>query len=288
MKNSLSILALGAALLATPLIAQSDAPRLTFPAASPPAVIKQQVGVTDIEINYSRPSAKGRKIFGGLVPYGEVWRTGANQATRLSFSTPVKLNGTEIPAGNYELFTIPGPDEWTVIVHEARSQWGSYAYDAANDVARVKAKPVALPNSIETFTIQLSTIADQSAILYLAWEKTRVPLELEVDVVDHLVPQIKAVMASDAVQKPYAQAAMFYLNYNLDLDQAVTWMDEAIKANPAMFYLVHQKARMLAKQGKKGEALAAAQQSLTAAQQAGGAIGAEYTRLNEALIASLR
>ena len=266
----------------------AEAPKLQFPAASPESTLKQRVGVTDIEINYSRPSARGRQVFGGLVPYGKVWRTGANSATRISFSTPVKLNGQDIPAGNYELFTIPAQDEWTVIIHQQKSQWGAYTYDQANDVARVKAKPVALPNPIETFTIQVSGIADQSATLYLAWENVRVPLKLEVDVVGQLVPQIEAVMASDAAQKPYAQAAMFYLNYGQDLNKAAQWFDAAIAANPQAFYFSYHKARLLAKQGKKQQAIAAAEQALAGARKAGGAIQEEYVRLTEELLATLR
>jgi hypothetical protein len=280
------ILCTGAA--AGSLLAQENAPRLEFPSASPPATVKQRVGITDIEISYSRPSARGRTIFGGVVPYGEVWRTGANQATKISFSTPVKLNGTEIPAGDYELFTIPNRDEWTVIIHRAQSQWGAYQYNQANDVARVSAKPVTLPNPIETFTIAVSSIQDQSATLYLAWERTRVPVQLEVDVVGQLRPRVEAVMASDAAQKPYAQAAMFYLNHGFDLDQAEKWMQQALAANPDAFYFGYHHARILAKQGKKQEAIAAAEKSLAAARKAGGSLGSEYIRLNEGLLATLR
>lgn len=273
---------------ASALSAQSPASKLEFPAASPPATLKQRVGVTDFEISYSRPSMKGRRIFGGLVPYGQVWRTGANQATKISFTTPVKLNGTEVPAGSYELFTIPGEDTWTVIVHQALSQWGAYSYDAKNDVARIEVKPVALAAPVETFAIGFADLRDESATLYLAWEKTRVPVKVEVDAVKSLVPRIEAVMASDAEQKPYAQAALFYLQHDLNLDQAATWMDAAIAANPEAFYLVHYKARILAKKGDKAGAIAAAQKSLEAARKAQGGIREEYVRLNEELLSSLQ
>src|SRR5688572_4796070 len=222
------------------------APKLEFPSPSPSATSKQRVGITDIEINYSRPSTKGRKIFGGLVPYGQVWRTGANQATKISFSTPVKVNGTALAAGNYELFSIPGENEWTVIFHKPMSQWGAYSYDAKNDVARVTVKPVALPSPLETFTFSVSTLRDDSAILYFAWDKTRVPLQLEFDVAATLVPQIEAVMASDAPKKPYFQAAMFYFERDIDLKKAATWIDAAIAEQPNAFYMVYHKARLLA------------------------------------------
>ena len=264
-------------------------PKLEFPAASPAATIKQRVGLTDVEINYSQPGVKGRKIFGGLAPYGEVWRTGANAATRLTFSTPVKLNGTAIPAGSYELFTIPQKDEWTVIIHKPMSQWGAYKYDSKNDVARIMVKPVTLPEVVETLSILLTGLRDDSAILSISWDHTRVPVTLEVDTVATLVPQIEALMASDAPKKPYAQAAMFYADHDHDVKKAIAWMDAAIAAQPdSGFYLTYHKALILAKQGDKNGALASAKQSIDLAQKAGGSVTTEYVRLNETLIASLK
>ena len=125
--------------------------RLNSPAPSPASTLKQRVGVTDIEIVYSRPGVKDRVIFGGMVPYGEVWRTGANNSTKITFSTAVKLNGTEIPAGAYALFTIPGETEWTIIINKGAAQWGAFQYDEKIDVARFKATPVSLEKPLETF-----------------------------------------------------------------------------------------------------------------------------------------
>jgi hypothetical protein len=275
-------------LLVSGLFAQTPAPKVSFPAASPAATVKQRVGLTDIEVIYSRPSVKGREIFGKLVPFGQVWRTGANSATKISFSTDVKLNGTAIPAGHYELFTLPGRDEWTVIIHKDVSEWGAFSYDAKNDIARVTAKPVALSQPVESFTIGLDDLRDESATLNLLWDKTRVPVKIEVDLTSTLVPQIEAVMASDAAKKPYAQAAMFYLDHGLDLKKAAAWMDAAIAAQPDAFYLVYQQARILARSGDKAGAIAAAQKSIALANKAGGAAQDEYRRLNEALLATLR
>jgi hypothetical protein len=266
----------------------TPAPKIDFPAASPTATLKQRVGLTDIEIEYSRPGVKGRQIFGGLLPYGQVWRTGANSATKIFFSTPVKLNGTEIPAGHYELFTIPDPTEWTVIIHKDTSQWGAYSYDAKNDVARIKTKPITSPTLVETFAIGLADLRDESATLYLSWEKVRVPVKLEFDVKSVLVPKIEAVMASDAPKKPYFQSAMFYFDHDLDLKKAATWIDAAIAEDPDGFYFYHQKARILAKQGDKAGAIAAAKKSIENANKKGGTVKDEYVRLNETLIASLK
>jgi hypothetical protein len=275
--------------LATGLFAQAAAPKIDFPAASPASTLKQRVGLTDIEVSYARPGMKGRQVFGGLVPYDQVWRTGANTATKITFSTEVKLNGTAVPAGTYELFTIPGKTEWTVIIHKNMSQWGSYAYDQKNDVARIKTTPVPNPYVVETFTIGLGDLRDESATFYLIWDKTRVPVKLEVDVVTTLVPQIEAVMASAEPKKPYVPAAMFYLDHNLDLKKAVAWMDTAIAAQPDAFYLVYRKALIQAKAGDKAGAIATAQASMAAAAKSPmPALRDEYIHLNEALIASLR
>ena len=277
--------------LATSLFAQ--APQIEFPTASPAATLKQRVGLTDIEINYSRPSMRGREIFGGLEPYGAVWRTGANNATKITFNTPVKFNGTEVAAGTYALFTIPErAGDWTVIINKVSGQWGSYAYDVKNDVARVKATPVPQAQPIETFAITLSDLsAGNAATLNLWWENVRVPVKLEVDFLGTLVPKLDALMASAEPKKPYFSAAMFYYENNLDLKKAAAWMDAAIAERPNQMWMVYRKGLILEKMGDKSGALAAAQQSLELVKtdaQAPASLKEEYTRLNNALIARLK
>jgi hypothetical protein len=284
---------LAGSVLVTGLFAQAPAPKLEFPVASPAATVKQRVGLTDIEVNYSRPSMRGRKIFGSLEPYGKVWRTGANNATKISFSTAVKFGGADVPAGTYALFSIPGQDEWTVILNKVSGQWGSYSYDAANDIARVKAVPARLAAPVETFSIGFSNLASESAAtLYLTWENVRVPVTIEVDVAGVLVPQLEAVMASADAKKPYLSAAMFYYENNLDLDKALAWMDAGLAEQPNAFWMVYRKGLILAKKGDKPGAIAAAQQSLELVKNAPANIPAplkdEYVRLNEALLASLK
>ena len=126
----------------------AQTPGVEFPAASPACTLKQRVGLTDIQVEYSRPGVKDRTIFGGIVPYGQVWRTGANQATKLTFSTPVKLEGHEIPAGTYALFTIPGENEWTIIINKNASQWGAFQYNEKDDVVRFKVTPTTLTDTL--------------------------------------------------------------------------------------------------------------------------------------------
>ncbi len=268
--------------------AKPAAPKLDIPLPSPASTLKQRVGFTDITIEYCRPGMKGREIFGSLVPYDQVWRTGANTATKITFSTDVKLNGTAIPAGTYELFTIPGKTEWTVIIHKNMSQWGAYAYDMKNDVARIKAAPFTLPLPLENFTITFNHLKDESALLEFAWEKTLVPVKLEVDVLTTLVPQIESVMASDTSKKPYVPAAMFYLEHNLDLKKALGWMDAAIAEQPGAYYYIYRKALVQEKMGDKEGAIATARasiESVKADPKSPASARDEYIHLNEALIA---
>ncbi len=266
----------------------AEPPKVDFPQASPPCTIKQQVGLTNIEIDYCRPSVRGRKIFGGLEAYGKVWRTGANAATKISFSTPVTLNGTAIPAGTYELFTIPNEKLWTVILHKNAGEWGAYEYKPEDDVARITATPETLAEPVETFTIGLNDLRDDSATLNLVWEKTRVPVKIQLDVVGTVTAQIQAAMASDATKKPYFQSAMFYLDHNLDLKQALAWMNQALAEQPDAFWAYYHKARILARMGDKAGALASAQKSIELAEKSGPVERDEYTRLNRTLIASLQ
>lgn len=275
-------LAIGGLIMTTSV--QAQAPKIEFPAASPTATLKQRVGLTDVEIVYSRPSVKNREIFGAMVPYGKVWRTGANGATKLVFSTPVKLNGHEIPAGTYALMTMPGKDEWTIIINKGAEQWGAYKYDEKQDVIRFAAKPVALDKSMETFTIEFNDLRDESANLNLVWDKTLVPIKFEVEYAANLEKQIEQVMASDATGKPYFQAAAFWYNHNKDMKQALAWVDEALKEREA-FYMLYLKAEIQERLGDKAAAAATAKRSMELAQQAN---DNGYVKLNETLIARLK
>ncbi|MGD1018656.1 MAG: DUF2911 domain-containing protein [Verrucomicrobiia bacterium] len=281
------VFALGS-VFTTGLLAQ--APKVDFPAASPTATLKQHVGLTDIEIVYSRPSVKGRTIFGGIVPYDVVWRTGANASTKISFSTAVKLNGNEVPAGKYALYTIPGEKEWTVIISKDTNSFGAFGYKQENDLVRFKVTPVQLADtSIETFVIEFNHIRDESAIINLSWDKTVVPIKLELDVVSKVVPQIEAALASPDKKQPqfYFQAATFYFNHDLDLKKALAWLDTGLADKPRIAYeLLNLKARILAKQGDKDGAIAAAKQSSELAVQAEGP-NSSFVKMNQDLISSL-
>lgn len=277
------IVATGLSLAATSA-AFAGVPKVEFPAPSPACTLKQRVGLTDIEIDYSRPSMRGRQIFGGLVPYDQVWRAGANEATKIIFSTPVKLNGTDVPAGIYALFAIPRKDEWTVIINKEAEQWGAYKYDEKDDVVRIKAKPVEIDRSVETFAFNIDNIKDNSSELVMVWDKVKVPINIEVNYADKLRSQIDAVMDSDNAKKPYFQAAMYYFNNNLDLQKAKKWVDAAIAERDA-HYIVYLKAEILKKLGDKEGAIAAAKYSRELAVKAN---DPGYVKFNDELISSLK
>jgi Protein of unknown function (DUF2911) len=282
-----AVLAAGAFILPAlaPHWAAADA--VVVPTTNALAVVKQRVAATDIEVTYHRPSVKGRKIFGGLVPYGHVWRTGSDNATRISFDTPLKLNGVAIDAGTYELFTIPGETEWTVVIHQDKSQWGAYSYDPANDVARVTANPVSLSDPVESFTIDLSDIRSSAATLNIAWERTRVPMHIEIDVRATAVPKVEAALQAPG-RKPYFAAAMFYFENDLDIERAAELIAQAIAQSPGHVGMLHRQALILAKKGDRAGAMAAAEKSLAGAKGSPSPLREEYERLNNALLEELR
>ncbi|MDP0501535.1 MAG: DUF2911 domain-containing protein [Verrucomicrobiota bacterium JB022] len=174
MTKPLYFFALAALALPLNVSAQQQPPK------SPAAEIEQMVGFTEIDVSYARPSARDRDIYGALVPYGEVWRAGANASTKVSFSRPVKVGDVKLAAGVYSLFAIPGKDEWTIIFNKDTAAWGAYRYDESMDVARVTAEPVKIEPFVETFTIGFDGLKDDSAMMYLDWANTRVAFPIVV------------------------------------------------------------------------------------------------------------
>jgi hypothetical protein len=277
--------------LVSPFGSPAQSSPVNFPAASPSCTIKQRVGLTDIEVAYSRPGIKNRTIYGGIVPYGAVWRTGANSATKITFSTPVKLEGNDIPAGTYSLFTIPGENDWTIIINKDANQWGSFQYNSNNDIVRFDVTPLTMEDAtIETFMIEFDRIRDDSAVLLLIWDKTVVPIRLQVDVVDKIVAQIDTAMAAPGKKTDgfYFQAAQFYYDHQLDMDKALGWVNAGLADKPMIaFEMLHLKAQILAKQGDKAGAIDAAKQSTALAIKAEGP-GNSIEWMNEKLISSLQ
>lgn len=261
----------------------TEAQQVRIPAPSPPQYVKQDFGLSAIELSYSRPGVKGRTVFGDLVPYGKVWRTGANQATTLVFGDEVIIDGTKIPAGKYGLLTIPGADEWTFIITSQLDVTSPAAYKQDQDVLRVKAPTRQLSFSVETFTILFANLAANNCELQLIWDKTFVSLPIKADVDSKVMAQIDNAMNKDT--HPYYTAAFYYLENGKDLNKSLEWFDKAIQQDPTAFYAVYQKARCQAKLGKKQDAITTAKKSIELSKQAG---NSDYVTLNEKLIASLQ
>jgi len=263
--------------------------QIKSPAASPFSELEQVVGVTNFTVEYSRPGVKGRKIYGGLVPYDEIWRTGANATTKIAFDSAVTFEGKTVPAGKYVLFTIPGKDEWTVILYGDVDVPNAAAYDSGNDVARLAIKPVELAEAVESFTIGFDDLRDESATLFLDWANLRVPVAISVDTTALTAASIQSALSDiDAWSAgDFADAAEFYHETGKDREQALEWMEKAVSMNPNAFWWQHAYARMLADHGKTEEAIAAAELSLkTAKASSSGDSG--YIARNEALLESLR
>lgn len=261
----------------------TDAQQLRTPQPSTTTLVKQDFGLGTIELSYSRPNMKGRKIFGDLVPFDKVWRTGANQATTLTFSDEVTIGGVAIKPGKYGLLSIPGQTEWTIIITKQTDVTSPAAYKQEMDVVRVKVKPMELPWSFETFGMSFENIKDNSCELMIGWDKTLVALPITTDVDSKVMKQIEGVMKNDS--RPYFNAAVYYLENGKDLNQAVAWFDKAIEQNPKAFWVYYQKARTLAKLGKKAEAMAVSQKSMELAREAK---NDDYVALNEKLQKDLK
>ena len=246
-------------LIPVALRAQQQQQQVQFPQASQHAIVKQRVGLTDIEVDYSRPNKNKREIFGGLVPWDKVWRTGANATTKIKFSDGVMFGDREVAAGEYALFTIPKANEWTLIL--SKNLELPYKPDA--DVVRITVRPITVAEELETFTIGFNDLRVDNATMFLAWDRTAVPVKLKTNDIAKVTQQIDSAIKSgkDLDAGFYNNAAGFYLDQNKDLKQAAEWIDKAIAKNPDAYFMYSRKAQIEAKLGNKKEAIAAAEKS---------------------------
>ncbi|NJO01220.1 MAG: DUF2911 domain-containing protein [Bacteroidia bacterium] len=259
------------------------AAQIQMPQPSPSSKITQNVGLMEVTLEYSRPGMDGRQIFGGLVPYDKLWRTGANSPTRLSFSDEVSFNGQKVPAGKYALMTIPGQSEWTIILNKDAKGNGVFSYEESEDVVRVKAKPQTLATPVETFSIQFVNVQDGGAELELSWDKTvvRVPFQTEFDT--KVTAQIERALNPNRDAGLYFQVASYYYQQNKNMPQALDLITKSVDMD-AKYWTVHLKAKIQARMNDKAGALATAQKSLEMAKTAN---NPDYVRLNEQLMAEL-
>jgi hypothetical protein len=278
---------------ATLLAAPAAHAQIKTPAASPQSTITQRVGLTDVTIVYSRPSAKGRSIFGSdnsLVPNGKRWRTGANGTTSIKFSDDVTIEGKKIPAGEYGIYTVPRPGEWTVVLNKSLKQGADVdGFKDDQDVARFTIKPYKVANKVESFTIAFTDLTPATANVSMEWENTGAKFKIMADVESKVMAQIdeKVIKAATPAPGDLAAAAVYYYDSNKDLKQAATWMAAANAAEPTKYWNLNTEAKIRLKMKDYKGAITAAEASKKAALAATPANG-EYVKMDEELIAEAK
>ena len=254
--------------------------QIKTPAPSPGSTVKANVGLGEVTVEYSRPSMKGRIIFGDLVPYGKLWRTGANAATKVTFSEAAMVGSTELAKGTYAIYSIPNPNEWTVIFYKDLTKGGGLtdANVKAEDVAAKIVVQTAMINpSVETFTIDIADVTSKGANIAILWDKTMVKVPFTYKTDEAVMANIKEKMAGPSSNDYYA-AAQYYYNENKDLNDALAWVKEANKNNTDKFWMWRQQSLIEAKLGKYPDAIKSAEKSLAIAKEAG---SDDYVKINK-------
>lgn len=257
--------------------------QVKLPASSSTQTIKQDFGMGSIELTYSRPGTKERLVFGDLVPYGKLWRTGANEATRLVFKTPVEMGGRKIDTGTYVLYTIPEEETWEVIINRGINNWGIDGYKETEDIVRFTVPVIKVSAKTETFTMQFANIKPESCELQLMWEKKVIAIPITTNIKDKLKTQIEAAMLSD--KKPYWQAAQFYFEYDINLTKALENINKATEENSKAYYMFLYKANIQKAMGNNAGALESSKTSLALAKDAK---NDDYVRMNQHLQKQLK
>ncbi|AGC77754.1 Protein of unknown function (DUF2911) [Nonlabens dokdonensis] len=259
--------------IASTAVAQIEAPQ-----PSPKAKSMQTVGLTEVTLEYSRPAMRDREIFGNLVPFGKLWRTGANQNSMITFSDDVKFAGTNVEAGTYAVYTKPGKKEWTVMLYNDTSNWGNPAkWDDSKVVATATVETNKLKNPVESWTMAINELTMDGAHLQMMWDETMVAVPFTVPTASKTQASIDKVMAGPSANDYYS-AATFYLDANKDLEKAHMWISKAVEARPDAFWMHRRKSLIEAKMGNTTAAIATAKQSLELAQKAG---NMDYVKLNK-------
>jgi hypothetical protein len=232
--------------------------------ASPAASVSQDLGISTVKIDYHRPGVKGRKIWGGLVPFGQVWRAGANEATTITFSDPVQVDGHPLAAGSYAFFAIPGPDQWTLIFNRTARQWGAFSYQASKDALRVQAQPRPAPRE-EWLAYSIRVAGPDSLRVELAWDTLAVGFDVALAAHDRYWAYLQQTLAGAGPEEwqPLDQAAAYCLGSDSHLDQGLAWVERSIQLKPG-YRNLSLKARLLKRAGRTGEALALLDQALAA------------------------
>lgn len=253
--------------------------QIQVPQPSPSSKVEQQVGLTNVELEYSRPGMRGREIFGDLVPYNETWRTGANANTTITFDTKVTVDGKELPAGTYAIYTVPKEKEWDVIFYKDANNWGlPQKWDDSKVALKTTATVEELPFEMETFTILIDDLKNDSAQLNFIWDNTVAHMRFNVPTDEMATSSIQRVMNGPSAADYYA-AATYYHDQKKDLQKAYEWIKKAVEmGDPTAYWVLRRKSLIEAEMGKKQEAIATAKKSLEAAKKAG---NKDYIKLNE-------
>ena len=257
--------------------------QIKMPAPSPTQTIKQDFALGSIEITYSRPLAKGRKVFGDLVPYNKLWRTGANNATIIKFTDAVEINGKKIDTGSYALYTIPGIDTWEIILNKGISNWGVTNYKESDDVLKFKVQSMQMKTATESFTMQFADVKPESCALHLMWEKTGIAIPITAIIKERIRSQLGNAMATD--KKPYFAAAQFYNEYDHNQAKALENITNAVKDTPKAYWIWLYKAKLENEMGNKAAARASSKTSLALATTEK---NDDYIKMNEELLRKLK
>lgn len=259
--------------------------QIRMPQPSPTQFIKQDFGLSSVELTYSRPGVKGRTMIGNVEPWNVLWRTGANSATKIRFNDPVEILGNKVDSGSYAIYTIPQKNgQWTFILNKGFNNSGVTGYDQNADVFRATVKANKNAAKVETLTMQFSDVKSESCVLNIKWEDFALQIPIQVNIKDKLRAQFEEALQSD--KKPYWQAAQFYADWDNNKPKALELMNKAIAETPnPPFYMVHNKAKLQSDLGDKKGALASAQQSLELSKAAK---NDAYILLNEKLIKDLK
>jgi hypothetical protein len=252
--------------------------QIETPAPSPFSKVEQKVGLTDVTLEYSRPGMRGREVFGNLVPYGKLWRAGANKNTMITFSDAVVVDGTTLKAGSYAIFITPNEDSWDIIFYSDTNNWGApKELDDTKIALKTTVKTMKMPMTADTFTITIGNLTNNSAELGFVWENTMANVKFEVPTDAKVAAAIEKTMAGPSANDYYA-SAVYYMQEGKDLETAKTWMDKAMSMvkEPA-FWQLRQQSLLYAKMGDKKNAIAAAKKSLEGAKEAG---NADYVKMN--------
>lgn len=257
--------------------------QVNVPQASPKVEIEQVVGLTEIELEYARPGMKDRVVFGEMVPYGKVWRTGANENTTIQFSDDVSINGKPLPKGKYALYTVPNKDNWDVIFYQDTENWGvPQNWDDKKVVLKVRADISTVEKPIEYLNITVNPLNNNRGELVIGWEKTQAIVYFEVPTQKKALQSIEEGLNANASARDYYSAAQYLYSEGIDVDKALNYMEHSIKMSggdeEAPFYVLRQKALIQAAIGDKQGAIVSAKRSSESAKKAG---NEEYIKMNE-------